>query len=328
MQSSEGNDTAWIDTIPFVCPSALSRGATGAAPALIHSPQALHSPAGKTYPIHDGVPVLLPQPGSEPTRDGFYAGHYDHRSRLRDLESDYLRDERSWIRDFIQKKGIHGLILEIGCGTGIFADCSPDYLGMDYSSTSVHAEGFEGFRRFVGDAQAIPLPAASVDFVFSFNTLEHVPDPNRAFLEIDRVLKPGRHAVLHPAWNCTAFNTRLVPVLPLEQLPWRDKLLKILLPVVRHRLFKFATRVPARALRWLATSQRKNLPLRFRPLSPYLGNDVFIADCDATASIDIADAILFFRSRDYKLISHSSTLGILTSGHRPLIVRKSSAACR
>jgi SAM-dependent methyltransferase len=274
------------------------------------------------YPIRKGVPILLPQTGSQTARDGFYAGHYDLRSRLKDLESDYLREERTWVRQFIRQHSIQGLILEIGCGTGIFADCSPDYLGMDYSSTSVHAEGFDGFRRFVGDAQAIPLPPKSVDLVFSFNTLEHVPDPNRAFLEIDRVLKPGGHAVLHPAWNCAAFNTRLVPVLPLGQLPWRDKVIKLLLPILRHRLFKFATRVPGRALRWLAKSRRKNLPLRFRPLSPYLGSEVFIADCDATASIDIADAVLFFRSRGYELKSHQTTLQILSSGHRPLIVRK------
>lgn len=44
---------------------------------------------------------------------------------------------------------------------------------------------------FVGRAEALPLPDASVDLVISQETLEHVHDPFMAMREIQRVLKPG-----------------------------------------------------------------------------------------------------------------------------------------
>ena len=44
---------------------------------------------------------------------------------------------------------------------------------------------------YVGPAEAIPLPDASVDLVITQETLEHVADPFKAMLEIHRVLKVG-----------------------------------------------------------------------------------------------------------------------------------------
>ncbi len=44
---------------------------------------------------------------------------------------------------------------------------------------------------YVGRAEAIPLPDASVDLVITQEVLEHVADPFKAMQEIHRVLKPG-----------------------------------------------------------------------------------------------------------------------------------------
>lgn len=44
---------------------------------------------------------------------------------------------------------------------------------------------------YVGRAEAIPLPDASVDLVITQEVLEHVADPFKAITEIQRVLKPG-----------------------------------------------------------------------------------------------------------------------------------------
>jgi ubiquinone/menaquinone biosynthesis C-methylase UbiE len=46
------------------------------------------------------------------------------------------------------------------------------------------------------DLQHLPFPAASYDFVFASNVLEHIPDDVQAIREIRRILKPGGVAVL------------------------------------------------------------------------------------------------------------------------------------
>jgi SAM-dependent methyltransferase len=51
--------------------------------------------------------------------------------------------------------------------------------------------GFRNVETLRGDAEAIPLPDASVDVVTSNGVLNLVPDKHRAVAEIFRVLKPG-----------------------------------------------------------------------------------------------------------------------------------------
>ena len=325
----------WIERIPFVCPRHIRDARLSSdvafAPIPLHyfSGDRLEA-SGATYPIIRGVPFLLPEAslqraGSSGDRDAFYASHYKKRSRFEDLKSDYLAAERKFIHAFIHEKRINGLVLEVGCGTGIFADCSPGYLGMDFSSTSVFADGFEAFHRFVGDAQCIPLADHSVDMVFSYNTLEHVPRPDLSMLEIDRILKPGGSIVLHPAWNCSVLQTRLIPVRTYSQLSFRDKMLKAFQPLIKSTLFKSLCRIPYRFARLASARRKHSAPFRYKALVPYLGTDVFIPDCDAVASFDIVDAIIFFESRNYDCLSHPTLRSRLFSRHVPLIARKKVA---
>src|SRR5437667_9735527 len=43
---------------------------------------------------------------------------------------------------------------------------------------------------------ALPFPVACFDAVICAEVLEHVPDPQRLFSEVHRVLRPGGHLVL------------------------------------------------------------------------------------------------------------------------------------
>ena len=49
---------------------------------------------------------------------------------------------------------------------------------------------YEGCTFIIGDATEIGLPDASVDVIVSFETVEHVRDQAKFFLECKRVLKP------------------------------------------------------------------------------------------------------------------------------------------
>ena len=51
-----------------------------------------------------------------------------------------------------------------------------------------------------GDAHHLPFPDATFESVVTFNTFEHLADPDRAAAEIYRVLKPGGWLFLHTAF--------------------------------------------------------------------------------------------------------------------------------
>lgn len=51
----------------------------------------------------------------------------------------------------------------------------------------------------VASAESIPLDNASQDFIVSSHVIEHLPDPVRALIEWDRLLKPGGICfIVHP----------------------------------------------------------------------------------------------------------------------------------
>lgn len=95
-------------------------------------------------------------------------------------------------------------VLEIGCGRGI----GTALLFERFGAARVHAFDLDPamvrrarrrLARFgpdrllleVGDAAAIAAPDASVDAVFDFGIVHHIPDWRRALAEVRRVLRPG-----------------------------------------------------------------------------------------------------------------------------------------
>jgi SAM-dependent methyltransferase len=275
---------------------------------------------GTRYPVVRGVPVLKPE-HTEATETWFEA-MYEHRSRYVDLASDYLRAEREFLERFAKERALTGPCLEVGSGTGCFADIVPDYVGLDYALNSLLAEGFESAARICGDARRLPFSDQSMECVFSFNTLEHVPDVQMAFSEIDRVVKPGGYVVMKPAWHCVKYVTELIPVRPYSELNPRQRLVKALLPVIRSRPYKFLTWMPSRILRRLTSGA--NNPLRWGRLIPYHG-DAWISDADAVASIDCHEGILYYTSRGYSCHSHPTAIRQLLAGHDLVVLQKNAA---
>ena len=94
-------------------------------------------------------------------------------------------------------------VLEIACGRGEFAQwCDarrPALLvAADFSLTAVQlartrltANQPHSVRFMQADAQSIGLPTGSIDTVICCETIEHVPNPLAAVLELGRVLRPG-----------------------------------------------------------------------------------------------------------------------------------------
>jgi len=86
-------------------------------------------------------------------------------------------------------------ILEIGCGAGGLLKRLARYgkpKGVELSKElSIVARERSGRPTICGNAYSLPLPDQSQDLVCLFDTIEHIPDENRALAEIHRVLRPG-----------------------------------------------------------------------------------------------------------------------------------------
>jgi len=93
--------------------------------------------------------------------------------------------------------------LEIGAGTGYFTlnllqmgliekatatDISGGMLGT--LASTAERLGLE-VRAVKAEAEQLPFADRSFDLVFGHAVLHHIPDPNRAFAEFNRVLRPG-----------------------------------------------------------------------------------------------------------------------------------------
>jgi ubiquinone/menaquinone biosynthesis C-methylase UbiE len=97
----------------------------------------------------------------------------------------------------------YGTSLELGCGTGFFTlnlklagvidECHVTDLSagmVEVAQRNARALGFEVDGR-VADAERLPYDDESFDLVIGHAVLHHIPDLDRSFREILRVLKPG-----------------------------------------------------------------------------------------------------------------------------------------
>ena len=88
-------------------------------------------------------------------------------------------------------------VLEVGCGTGAFAERlaaeNPDatIVATDQSERFVQLTAARGVEARVADVQDLPFPDDSFDVVAAMWMLYHVPDLDRGLAELRRVLRPG-----------------------------------------------------------------------------------------------------------------------------------------
>lgn len=107
------------------------------------------------------------------------------------------------------KKVMHLLVpqkddrmLEIGCGRGYTVKRMqrfvPETIGIDVNEAAIQRGVTHGLYKM--DAQALAFSDETFDKIYSFHTIEHIPDITGALKEIERVLKPGGKALLvYPA---------------------------------------------------------------------------------------------------------------------------------
>ncbi len=99
-------------------------------------------------------------------------------------------------------------VLDVGCGTGVFAARMREALpgaqvwGVDLVSGML-TKGTERWRHHAtnvqpvqGDSERLPFAEGSFDFVTCANSFHHYPHQDRAVAELHRVLRPGGRLLL------------------------------------------------------------------------------------------------------------------------------------
>ncbi len=200
----------------FICPAGGGR--------LFYSDSGLQSSAGISYPVVDGIPILIQD-------------HQEHLKRIEQLKAsskgawysqtqvDYydrgpyrhaLEKRRKivqqWIslycKDMLSKDRDKPLIvLDHGCGDGASSrwidSTIPDgskLLLTDYNFERItrarNLLGADNKTYFLSQVTQPPLPAGSVDLVFSNHVIEHVPEDQTLLKQIHRILRPGGYLIL------------------------------------------------------------------------------------------------------------------------------------
>jgi SAM-dependent methyltransferase len=232
-------------------------------------------------------------------------------------------ESRSTVREWLALvDDVNGPALEIGCGRGAMPDVVVGYIGLDLSLPALAAVEAAS-PRIAGDAESLPLRANTIEYVFSFAAIEHVPHPERVFEEIARVLRPGGVAVLAPAWHCRPWAAEGLDFRPYGELTFSQRVRKRLIPFRNALLWRAAFEAPRRVIRELQALRGRPMAFTYKRLQPNLQTYVG-TDCDAFTSMDPHAAILFFATRGWEILSHHGRRERMLARAEAVVVRKPS----
>ncbi|HXI93328.1 MAG TPA: class I SAM-dependent methyltransferase, partial [Blastocatellia bacterium] len=194
-------------SLPIICPKCLSRRIETALDESFACPR-----CSSRFPVIEGFPILLED---DSVRNDLASGTTVDAARVAFYQNDevYLptTDPQPLLPSALASSASDGPVLEVGSGRGAFKEIAPDHVALDLSLSALR-RNLAGHPGLCATADMIPLASGSCRFVFSVQTLEHIPSADRAFEEIDRVLAPGGVAYLAPAWHCRSWNADGVPV--------------------------------------------------------------------------------------------------------------------
>jgi ubiquinone/menaquinone biosynthesis C-methylase UbiE len=230
-----------------------------------------------------------------------------------------LEATRQWLCE-VAALDSQKIVLELGCGVGALSGLHINYIGLDFSLAAL--KKFIGDAKLInGDMQLLPLKNESVDFIFSWAALEHVPNPERVLEEVGRVLKVGGTVLLAPAWNVRPWAAKALPVRSYRELSWSDRVSKATIPLRNSIVWRSIFTMPARLYREASAYSESPLVFDYKKLSPNLQEYVY-TDCDAFTSMDSHAAIMFFKSRNWNILSHRSFFSRILARHEPVVFQK------
>jgi len=103
-------------------------------------------------------------------------------------------------------------ILDAGCGNGSYSATLAEagYGNIVAIDLHEHVDTGGAFRYQRSSIDKIDLPDNSVDFLYSFSVVYHLPNPSDGFKEFYRVMKPGTSLVLSAHTRYSPFTMQRV----------------------------------------------------------------------------------------------------------------------
>ena len=168
-------------------------------------------PCGFTYPVVEGIPVLLPtnvkarfhelfqrwwdSEGCAVTYDRFVEGGQS----LMDLHN-HIGEVRATLETLGQQP--RGWLLDCGCGNGRFFEHYPPHVsavGVDASLNLllICKKKSRATRLVCAELEHLPFKDALFDRVISVRVLQHIHEQARAVAEMARMVAPGGEVTLH-----------------------------------------------------------------------------------------------------------------------------------
>ncbi len=175
------------------------------------------------------------------------------------------------------------LVLDVGCGTGRFADVATHWgarvIGIDLSAAAeVAAQNMAG-RDFVAlqaDVLSLPFAPESFDCIYSVGVLHHTSDCEKAFKNLPQYLKPGGSLAV---WLYSGYN---------NWYRFSDQYRKITHKIATPKLHSFL-RVAVPCLYWFDRGLR-SVPVIGRPLANVV-HHVFPVNRSPNPEIRILDTL-------------------------------------
>ncbi len=118
----------------------------------------------------------------------------DVTDHLRGLESIFHRNRERVMKRLLRQHARPGRFLDVGTGTGLLLrNLPPASVGLDINPRNMGKalRYAPQCQLMLGDAEALPLQSNAFSTVLCTEVLEHLPNPELAVAEIERVLAPG-----------------------------------------------------------------------------------------------------------------------------------------
>lgn len=174
-----------------------------------------------SFPIENGIPRLLLPAIRAAFQENESTSAFDAKQAKTALSFGYEWNRfhemyAEWEKQFLDYMQPHGpeffkgkKVLDAGCGSGRFAYYAGKYarevwaidLGPAVETARKNTAALENVHVVQADIYNPPFPLESFDFIYSLGVLHHLPEPETAFQNLLRYLKPGGEIQIYLYWQ-------------------------------------------------------------------------------------------------------------------------------